>query len=200
LLVRTQQIITTAVYAAWESLAKLVGRQHLTHSEGIQFLRTYLAQGKWSLDGIYDTDAARAAIPADIREAIPASPNFDSELERIDTEAKFESWLLLQEEPSKEGLQSILETIAEVLPRLRDFMIARAKQLPHRLGGRPEELSPEQKRELREEIKRRREPGTKLEDIFRELATIYKVSDTTIKRAWYEERQAQESEDDKIKE
>ena len=105
-------------------------------------------------------------------------------LEHIDTEEKFESYLLSLPEPSPEQREFVMKSIRTALPQYGKLLAAKAAQFPHSPGGHPKSFSARKDREIREEIKQARGPNRKLKDIYKQLAKKYDVSETTIKRIW----------------
>jgi hypothetical protein len=179
LLPNTQKKITEAVYRAWGDFAPILRRESLTHTEGIQLLR----QSGLPISFILQTDAGKALFP----EGTPAPETFQQRLASLDTEAKFEAFLLQQPEPSQETLQKILTIINGVVPRVREQLAESVKQLPHDRGGRPREIASTQaQQQVVEEIKALRGPGKKLNDIFRKVGRRHGVSESKIKKVWYE--------------
>ena len=102
-----------------------------------------------------------------------------------DTEEKFEASLLKEPEPDVTQLETMLQEISQSLPRLGKRLAVNAKAFPHKRGGRPRMIgSLEAQRELRQEIKNLRGPGTRLEDLFKRMALKHGVSPSKIKQVW----------------
>ena len=157
----------------------MLGRESLTHTEGMQLLR----HSGLPIPFILQTDAVKAISP----EGLPTAETVQKQLPLNDTEEKFEASLLQEPEPSPTELQNILTMINGLVPRVRQLLTDRAKQLPHDRGGRPEKISSAQEQQkIIEEIKKLREPGKKLKDIIAVVAQRYDVSPSKIKQVWYE--------------
>ena len=101
---------------------------------------------------------------------------------------EFAAWLLGQPEPTDEDLNKMLIASKRSLPNLRQRLGGTAKLGPrYRAGGRSKELpEAEVRNKIREDIKRLREPGVTLKELFIRLARQHQVSPTTIKRIWEE--------------
>lgn len=181
----TVKKITARVYRTWEDLAKPLGREHFTHSEGIQLFRKYFGPNGIPVAAMLMTRVA-SVLPSDLRNAASlANPaQLDELMARMDTEEKFEAWLLSEPEPSPEQREAILNFVDSLLPSVGKLLMAQSKQFPHKRGGRRKEFSAEEASAIRKEIKRRRGPEVKLDDIFTDLARSHDVSKTTIKRVW----------------
>jgi hypothetical protein len=174
----TQKRIAEAVYRAWADLAPVLGREGLTHTEGIQLL----CQADLPISFILQTNVGKAIFP----EGLVTAETSQNLLPSIDTEEKFEAFLLQQPEPSREKLRKILTMINGLLPRVRQLLAENVKQLPHDRGGRPEKISSTQEQQkIIEEIKKLREPGKLLKDIFVVVARRHGVSPSKIKQVWY---------------
>jgi hypothetical protein len=179
LLPKTQKKITDAIYRVWADFAPLLRRESLTHTEGIQLLR----QSGLPISFILQTDAGKALFP----EGTPAPETFQRRLALLDTEEKFEAFLLKQPEPSPDTLQKILTIINSVVPGMREQLSESVKQLPHDRGGRPKEIaSTQQQQQVVEEIKASHGPGKKLKDIFTKVGRRHGVSASKIKQIWYQ--------------
>ena len=185
MLLVTQEKIVKHVYRAWSDLAKPLGRESLTHSEGIQLFRTFFGPGGVPVGTIFATNMA-TVIPMQAQQALSGlnPAQFDELLARLDTEEKFEAWLLSLPEPSPETREWILQVIDAVVPGLRELLTAKGKQFHYDRGGHPKKFTAEEERQIRKEINRRRGPEVSLETIFAALAKSRDVDESTIKRAW----------------
>ena len=191
MLPNTQKRITKAVYRAWADLAAILGREGLTHTEGMQLVRQVFGHGGSSISFILQTTAANAIFP----EGLVTAEKFHKLLPSIDTEEKFEAFLSEAPEPPREQLQSMLMMMNTALPRLRELLTENVKQLPHDRGGRPKKISSTlEQQKIIEEIKKLREPGKHLKDIFVEVARRHGVSQSKIKQVWYEHSESNSKE------
>lgn len=176
----TQQRVQEAFNRMWNELARFIGRESLTHSEGVQLFRDRLKNLGISPAFFKETVAVDVLYPY-----FPNLTNFEEQLALIDTEEKFKAFLLAQPEPSPERVEKDLKWLKERLPLLRELMIARSRKLPHDPGGAPKKLSTiEEQQKVREEIKNLRGPGTKLVDIYARIARRHDVSASKIKQIW----------------
>lgn len=105
---------------------------------------------------------------------------------RFDPE-EFAKALRPQPEPTPEKVQQMVTLMRDLLPNFKQQLLSKAKKMPrYKHGGRPEEFdTPEKRQKVREEIKKLREPGVKLQQIYQLLAKRHSVSPTTIKRIWH---------------
>lgn len=180
LLPSTQQRVQEVFNRLWRDLARFTGRESLTHSEGIQFLRDWLKGLGISPAFFKETVVAEVFHPY-----FPDLTNFEDQLALIDTEEKFRAHLLAQPEPPPEQVEKDLKWLKELIPRLRELMIARSKAIPHDPGGAPRKLATgEEKQKVRDEIRELRGPGTKLVDIYARVAQRHGVSASKIKQIW----------------
>jgi hypothetical protein len=181
LLPSTQQKIVKAVYRLWNDVGRALGRETLTHSEGIQIFNQYFGEGGIPIPWLLQTIATDLLPP----HAPDATANFREQLALVDTEEKLEEFLLNRPEPSSEQLDEALKWINNLLPGLRKLLQSRTKAIPHSRGGAPKKLSSTQDQEtIREEIKGLRGPGTKLTDIYSQIARRHGVSASKIKQIW----------------
>jgi hypothetical protein len=183
----TQERILKLVYRAWVQVGEAMGREEYTHAEGMQLIRASIREGVITPQFLVGVTAS--VIPEAAKEASLLPEKLDEELARIETEEKLESLLTSLPEPNPETLELCLNAAKDVLPNLRQLFLQFAQGLPHHhRGGRKKELpDPETRCQVREEIKRLRKPGVKLEDLYERLARHYNVSATTIKRIRFEE-------------
>lgn len=178
MLPNTQRRITAAVYKVWADLAPLLGRESLTHSEGIRL---------FGQSGLPVSLILQSAVWKAVSPEVVVTPKFvQQQLTSIGTEEKFEAFLLQLPEPTYETLQKVLTFIKAIVPGVRERLTENAKQLPHDPGGRPKKItSTEERQKVREEVIKLREPGKKLNDIFSVVARRHNVSPSKIKKVWY---------------
>jgi hypothetical protein len=101
---------------------------------------------------------------------------------------EFATQLQQAPDPGEDKVRELESACKNALPALRKRLAYATRAGPqlHR-GGRRKELSdPVVRRQICDEIKQRRGPGSKLDVLFKSIARKYKVSDTTIKRIWLE--------------
>jgi hypothetical protein len=176
----TQQRLQKEVDRLFHELGRFVGRESLTHTEGVQLVRDLMTKMGLSPDFLKHTVVVDVLHPH-----FPDLTDFDKKLALVDTKEKYETHLLAQPEPSPEQLEEGIKFIRSVLPRLRELMTSRVKALPHDPGGSPPKFkTAAQKQMVRDEIKSLRGPGTKLTDLYVRIATRHGVSPSTIKRIW----------------
>jgi hypothetical protein len=176
LLPNTRKKITSAVYRAWAGLAVILGRERLTHTEGMQLFQQFFGRGNPGISFLLTLFPAGSMTAETVHERLAS----------LDTEEKLEAFLSQEPEPSPAELKNILTMINTLLPRLREILTDSVKQLPYDRGGRPEELaSTEKQQQVRDEIQKLRGPGKKLKDIFRVIAERHGVSPSKIKQVWY---------------
>ena len=182
----TQQLILNATDRAWAELGKWLNVEDFTHDDGIKLLRMWIHERKVAPEVFLNFGTS--IFPELARTALISPEQFDANLERVETREKFAAVVLAAPEPDSEKLQFVLDGLKSALPNLRQYFAQLVKGMPHHhRGGRPVELpDPNVRRQIREEIKRLREPGIKLEDIFERLAQRHNVSPSTIKRIWLE--------------
>jgi len=83
-----------------------------------------------------------------------------------------------------EEMETVLTLIRTVPYLLRSSLQDAAKSLPPSPGGRPRELSPEQRKEICLQIGQLYGHGVELRDAQKRLAQCYHVGLRTIQRAW----------------
>jgi hypothetical protein len=177
LLPSTQRRIAGALYRLCNDLAAPLERDSLTYAELCGLISEHDQKIPWAFVrelvlGVSPPNAARGS------DSLDFSP--------IDTEEKLEALLLSAPEPTPENLEVCLRVMDGALPLLRNFLITQGKKLPHARGGAPRKLAtPQEQEKIREEIKRLREPGIKLGDIYARIAQRYGVSPSKIKQIWY---------------
>ena len=94
--------------------------------------------------------------------------------------------LLAGPDSSPEEIETML-TIIRTLPYLlRSYLQDTAKALPPSPGGRPRELTPEQRKEVCLQIGQLYGMGVEVRDAQKRMAQHYGVSLRTIQRAWQE--------------
>jgi Trp operon repressor len=94
--------------------------------------------------------------------------------------------LLAGPDSSPEEMETVL-TIIRTLPYLlRNYLQDTAKALPPSPGGRPRELTPEQRKEVCLRIGQLYGTGVEVRDAQKRMAQRYGVSLRTIQRAWQE--------------
>src|SRR6266480_2815368 len=94
------------------------------------------------------------------------------------------AFLLTGPDPSPQEMETVLTLIRTVPYLLRSSLQDAAKSLPPSPGGRPRELSPEQRKEICLQIGQLYGQGVELRDAQKRLAQRYHVSLRTIQRAW----------------
>jgi hypothetical protein len=104
LLPDTQKRVQTIVDRMWKDLARFVGRESLTHSEGIQLLREWVKSLGVPPTFLKETIAADVLHPY-----FPDLTNFEEQLALVDTDEKFQAILLAQPEPSPEQVEKDLD-------------------------------------------------------------------------------------------
>jgi hypothetical protein len=180
LLPSTQRKIAGALYRVCNDLAAPLGRDSLSYAEFVGLVTEHREKIPWS----FSEELAVGLFPPNVV-TDSAVPDFSS----VNTEEKLETLLLSAPEPSPEKLEMCLKAIAGALPYLRNLLITHGKELPHDRGGAPKKLSSFQEQEkIREEIRRLRGPGIKLQDIFKRIAQRNGVSASKIKQVWYGEK------------
>ena len=176
MLPNTRKKITSAVYRAWADLAVILGRERLTHTEGMQLFQQFFGHGDQGISFLLTLFPSGSVTAETVHKRLGA----------LDTEEKLETFLSQEPEPSPAELKNILTMINALLPRLRAVLTDSVKQLPYDRGGRPEEISStEDQQKVIEEIQKLRGPGKKLKDIFRVIAKRRDVSPSKIKQLWY---------------
>ncbi len=96
------------------------------------------------------------------------------------------AFLLSGPDPSPEEMETVLTLIRTVPYLLRRSLQAATQSLPPSPGGRPQELRPEQRKEICLQIGQLYGQGTELRDAQKRMAQRYGVSLRTIQRAWQE--------------
>jgi hypothetical protein len=98
----TQQKIVKVINRAWSDLAPTLGRDRLTYSEGFQLFLQYFGPGKIPISFLSHVGAN--GLP-------PTAPTTgqDFDLSLIDTQEKFEAFLLSQPEPSSQQLEVLVK-------------------------------------------------------------------------------------------
>ena len=134
MLLVTQKKIVKRAYRAWSDLAKPLGRENLTHSEGVQLFRSCYGLGRIPVATMLATNLA-SVLPPDWRKEIsemdPAQ--LDQMFALIDTEEKFEACILSMPEPSPEQRELILSLVDSLLPSIGKLLVnALSKQFPHK--------------------------------------------------------------------
>jgi hypothetical protein len=168
----------------WIQVGRLLGVPNLTHEQGIELLRIVLKRGGPLLAEIIWGHVGEA-LPAAFRKYLTAGDQLDEELKKISTLPKWRA-ILESENIKPTDFQELVSAIRGALPALKKGMQESTQLLPGKTVGRKPKLSPEQKQEICETIKKRRGPGVKLKDLFEALAPLYDVEPITIKRAWLE--------------
>jgi hypothetical protein len=173
----TQRRIAGAIYRLCNDLAAPLGRDNLTYTEFCGLVSERYEEIPWS----FVRQLARGLFPPN------AGRDSDGvDLSAVDTEEKLEAFLLNAPEPSPEKLERYLKLMDSALPYLRKLFITHGKKLPHARGGAPKKLAtPQEQEKIRKEIKRLREPGIKLGDIYARIALRFGVSASKIKQIWY---------------
>lgn len=183
----TQQLILSATDRAWAELGRWLGVESFTHDDGIKLLRMWIHDRKVAPEVFLNFGAS--FFPELAQTASISPEQFVANLERVETREKFAAVVLAAPEPDSGKLQFVLDGLKSALPNLRQYFVQLTKGMPHHhRGGRPVELPDSEVRtQIREEIKRLRGPGVKLDDLYDRLAQRYGVSPTTIKRIRLEE-------------
>lgn len=177
----TQRRIARAIYRLCNDLAGSIGRDSLTYAELIRLNTEHYDKIPWS----FVLELAAGLFPSSVVTDSASEKQYLDFSLMLNTEEKFEAFLLSAPEPSPEALEKTLKAIDSALPHLRDLLIAQAKELPHARGGAPKKLgTAEEQNKIREEIKALRGPGTKLSDIYTRIAQRYGVSASKIKQIW----------------
>jgi hypothetical protein len=180
LLPSTQAKIAGALYRLCNDLAAPLGRASLSYAQFCGLITEHYEKIPWALS----EELAVGLFPPNVI-TDSAVPDFSS----VNTEEKLEKLLLTAPEPSQEHLEMTLKAIVGALPHLRSLLIAHGRELPHDRGGAPKKLgSPQEQEKIREEIKRLREPGIKLQVIFKRIADRNGVSASKIKQIWYSQK------------
>ena len=96
------------------------------------------------------------------------------------------AFLLSGPDPSPEEMETVLTLIRTVPYLLRRSLQAATQSLPPSPGGRPQELRPEQRKEICLQIGQLYGQGIELRDAQKRMAQRYGVSLRTIQRAWQE--------------
>jgi hypothetical protein len=96
------------------------------------------------------------------------------------------AFLLTGPDPSPEEIETVLSLIRTVPYLLRSYLQDAAKSLPPSPGGRPQELNPEQRKEVCLQIGQLYGLGVEVRDAQKRMAQRYGVSLRTIQRAWQE--------------
>lgn len=105
-------------------------------------------------------------------------------IDRVRSQA-YANWLLSQPEPSSEALDSLLKGLRDAIPNLGHHFLRSGEIGPrYRRGGRPPQLTPEQKKQIVAEIKAKRGPNSRLAVIYRQLGLKYRVKPAVIKYVW----------------
>jgi hypothetical protein len=183
----TQQAILEAFDGVWADLGRWLKLDNFTHEDGIKLVRMLIHERKIAPEILLNL--GRSIFPEAAQRAAISPQDFVKRLEIYETREKFAAVLLSSAEPDPETLQFLFRTIKDTLPGFRQFLVQSIEGLPHfHRGGRTKELpDPKIRGEIREEIKRLRGPGVKLDDLYERLAQRYGVSPTTIKRIRLEE-------------
>ena len=94
------------------------------------------------------------------------------------------AFLLAGPDPSPQEMETVLTLIRTVPYLLRSSLLDAAKSLPPSPGGRPRELSPEQRKEICLQIGQLYGLGVELRDAQKRMARHHSVGLRTIQRAW----------------
>ena len=86
-------------------------------------------------------------------------------------------------------MEAVISLIRTLPYLLRSYLQDTAKALPPSPGGRPQELTPEQRKEVCVRIGHLYGQGVELRDAQKRMAQHYDVSLRTIQRAWQERAQ-----------
>ena len=89
-------------------------------------------------------------------------------------------------EPKPEVLKKDIRDVQEIVYQLRDQMLKKAKELPHRPGGASPRLDPPKKKQACQIIGTLMGQGDTLSEAVTAVAKRFEVSEKTIRRAWQE--------------
>jgi hypothetical protein len=121
---------------------------------------------------------------------LPGADNpekFEEYLSWIDTSEKMEALLTSLDEPRPSQRRRIIWLLKFFVPALRTFMLKAGKSLRPPRGGQSVSFSEDEKRAIREEIRRRRGPEKTLKELYDSIAERKGVSWKTVQRACLEE-------------
>jgi len=96
------------------------------------------------------------------------------------------AFLIRGPDPSPEEMETVITLIRTVPYLLRRSFQDATQSLPPSPGGRPRELSPEQRKEICFQIGQLYGQGVEVRDAQKRIARRYGVSLRTIQRAWQE--------------
>lgn len=179
----TQQKILKAQTQALREVFDFISGLGMDKAEVLETARKVLSEDGCAAELVVESAASILSVD---RALIFPTAQVLKELERAQS-AEYAGWLLAQPEPKPEVLKQIVNSYKNALADYRSQLLATTKALPvHKSDGRKPSISdPLARKYIREEIRRRYEPGVNLHNIFRDLAKDYKVHWTNIKRIWY---------------
>jgi hypothetical protein len=180
----TQQKILKAQTQALREVFDFIADLGVDKVKVLEISRQVLTEERWGAELVVGSAASILSVD---RTLILPPPQMLNELERVQS-AEYASWLLAQPEPRPEVLKQILNSYKNGLAEYRKQLLEAGNVLPVRKsdGRKPSISDPLVRKHIRDEIKRRYEPGVTLIRIFRALAANYDVHWTNIKRIWYQ--------------
>ena len=137
---------------------------------------------KMGLD-LYETMPRAGALVERWKQYIPL---FQEVWNHARSREELHAFLLTGPDPNPEEMETVLALIRTVPYLLRSSLQDAAKSLPPSPGGRPRELSPEQRKEICLQIGQLYGRGVELRDAQKRMAQHYNVGLRTIQRAWQE--------------
>ena len=114
------------------------------------------------------------------------APLYEQLWKNASSRKELTAFLLTGPDPKPEEIETVLILIRSVPYLLRSYLQATAKSLPPSPGGRPQELTPEKRKEVCLRIGQLYGMGVELRDAQKRMAQRYVVSLRTIQRAWQE--------------
>jgi hypothetical protein len=181
-----QRQIVTAVYRAWSDLGLAVRGRAFSHSEGIKLVRSAIKAKILTPEFLLLIGSA--VIPDGVARATISPDKIDEWLIAVENEEKFEKFVLDCAQPSHQEVKSILRIIDTTIPQLRKlFKNSKVLNMLSPARGVKHTDLTDHKAEICAEIKRLRNLGMKLTDIFERIAPSYDKSVKTIERLYYDE-------------
>lgn len=124
--------------------------------------------------------------PAAVEKWKRYAPLYEQLWKNASSRKELTAFLLTGPDPSPEEIETVLSLIRTVPYLLRSYLQDAAKSLPPSPGGRPQELNPEQRKEVCLQIGQLYGLGAELRDAQKRMAQRYGVGLRTIQRAWQE--------------
>ena len=112
------------------------------------------------------------------------APLFEQLWKNARSRKELTAFLLTGPDPKPEEIETVLILIRSVPYLLRTYLQDAAKELPPSPGGRPQELTPEKRKDVCLRIGQLYGMGVELRDAQKRMAQRYGVSLRTIQRAW----------------